>query len=617
MCRCLTFAVVALSAALAPTPQSAWAQDPQSGQLELQLHADTSEDPAAAVSSEEPRPPGLEDAYPPYGTAASSGEIGLYWGAFIPSGKHELYDADRSTVMYQKLERVTPELGLRLAFFPWRVLGIELEGGLLPSQTRTSGDGLNLYALRGHLILQAPTKTIVPFALLGGGFLGIASGKRVLGSDLDASGHAGLGLKAYVSKDLALRLEGRGNITQGYGPDERALHWEALLGLSVVIGRPSIPPPPPDADADGVADAQDLCPQVAGVPPRGCPPDADGDGIPDAEDKCPSEAGIASTDAAKHGCPPPPPDGDGDGVPDASDKCPDVAGDGPDGCLQDTDGDGFPNKTDKCADQPETKNGFEDEDGCPDELPQEVKRFTGAIPGIAFETGKATIKPTSFPTLDAAAKVLSDYAALRVEISGHTDSTGTAERNLQLSQERANAVKIYLVGRGIAPERIETRGAGPNEPVADNATPEGRTKNRRIEFKLIQTDPSAPPASPTATPPSAPPSATAPSATQPASPPSAAPSSAAPAASPPSAAPRTSSAPGSTTPAGPAPNASAPTSPPPTPAAPTAPPSAAPVTPTPTPAPPAAPKPPTAATPAPSPSTPTPLPNTTAQTSPR
>jgi OOP family OmpA-OmpF porin len=488
MCHRKQIAVCALPVAFAALVMSPARSQAEGAQLGVELKADSASEPTAAVRSEASAPKGPEDAYgPPWGTAAMSGELGLFWGAFIPSSKHELYDADRSTVTWHKLERVTPELGLRAAFFPLRVLGVEAEGALLPSQTRDTGDSLTLWALRGHVILQAPTKTLVPFVLGGGGVLGLSSGKRMLGSDVDASAHAGVGVKAYVSKDLALRLEGRGNLTQGYGADKRVVHWEGLLGISVVLGRPEIPPPPPDSDSDGVPDARDECPQEAGVPPRGCPPpppDTDGDGIPDACDKCPSTVGVASTDPEKNGCPP---DSDGDGVPDAADKCPGVVGDGPDGCLQDTDADGFPNKNDKCVDQPETRNGFEDEDGCPDEIPQAVKRFTGAIQGIAFDTGKATIKPSSFPTLDAAASVLNEYAALRVEISGHTDTTGTPERNLQLSKERADSVKQYLTTKGIAAERVETRGAGPNEPVADNATPDGRSKNRRIEFKLIQT----------------------------------------------------------------------------------------------------------------------------------
>jgi OOP family OmpA-OmpF porin len=268
-----------------------------------------------------------------------------------------------------------------------------------------------------------------------------------------------------------------------------------------VNGRAEPPPPPADTDGDGIADPSDRCPNEAGVAPEGCPappPDTDNDGIVDADDTCPNEAGPASQDPAKNGCPLPP-DADGDGVSDADDKCPGIVGDGPDGCLQDTDGDGIVNRDDKCADQPETKNGFEDSDGCPDELPEAVRKYTGAIPGISFDANKATIKATSFATLDEAAKVLVEYPSLRVEISGHTDTSGKAERNVQLSGERAEAVKTYLVGKGVAAERIQTRGAGPNEPVGDNKTAAGRAANRRIEFKLVQ-EPSAAAPAPAAAP---------------------------------------------------------------------------------------------------------------------
>jgi OOP family OmpA-OmpF porin len=206
-------------------------------------------------------------------------------------------------------------------------------------------------------------------------------------------------------------------------------------------------------------------------------------------------------------------------VTDADDKCPGVIGDGPDGCLQDSDGDGILNRDDKCADKPETKNGFEDADGCPDELPEAVKKYTGAIPGISFDANKATIKATSFATLDEAAKVLVDYPSLRVEISGHTDTSGKAERNVQLSGERAEAVKTYLAGKGVAAERIQTRGAGPNEPVGDNKTAAGRAANRRIEFKLVQEPSAAPSAAAPAAAPAAPAAGSAPVAPAPEPPP--------------------------------------------------------------------------------------------------
>ncbi|MCB9581256.1 MAG: OmpA family protein, partial [Polyangiaceae bacterium] len=85
-----------------------------------------------------------------------------------------------------------------------------------------------------------------------------------------------------------------------------------------------------------------------------------------------------------------------------------------------------------------------------------------------------------------AAKVLLEYKKLRVRITGHTDGDGDRENNVKLSQARADSVKTYLVGKGVDASRIETRGAGPDEPVADNDTPAGKQKNRRIELQLIQ-----------------------------------------------------------------------------------------------------------------------------------
>jgi OOP family OmpA-OmpF porin len=141
---------------------------------------------------------------------------------------------------------------------------------------------------------------------------------------------------------------------------------------------------------------------------------------------------------------------------------------------------------DKCPKEPETKNGYEDDDGCPDEVPEAVKKFTGVIEGIEFDTGKATIRKKSTEKLDAALKVLTDYPKLKIEISGHTDNVGKDEANLKLSQDRADSVKKYFTDKGIDAARIQTRGAGPSQPIEDNKTAAGRQKNRRIEFKLVQ-----------------------------------------------------------------------------------------------------------------------------------
>ena len=146
--------------------------------------------------------------------------------------------------------------------------------------------------------------------------------------------------------------------------------------------------------------------------------------------------------------------------------------------------DGISAPTDRCPDQPETGNNIEDEDGCPDELPAEVQRFSGVIEGIRFDNNKATIRADSQPLLDSAAQVLVNYPKLGLEIIGYTDDRGRRERNVELSRQRADAVGDYLVGKGVQRGRLRTRGAGPDEPVADNKTPAGRAANRRIEFRL-------------------------------------------------------------------------------------------------------------------------------------
>ena len=104
---------------------------------------------------------------------------------------------------------------------------------------------------------------------------------------------------------------------------------------------------------------------------------------------------------------------------------------------------------------------------------------------IAFEPGNATLTPLGMQVLDELIPLLRQFAGRRFEVVGHTDDRGTRAVNLELSAARAAAVKAYLVGKGIAATDIETSGAGPDRPVADNASPEGRARNRRIEFRVL------------------------------------------------------------------------------------------------------------------------------------
>ena len=105
---------------------------------------------------------------------------------------------------------------------------------------------------------------------------------------------------------------------------------------------------------------------------------------------------------------------------------------------------------------------------------------------VYFENAKAVLQPRSFALLDEVASVMEAHPEVKlVNIEGQTDDRGSAAANLALSQARAQSVKAYLVGKGVAAERLGAHGSGPTSPIADNATAEGREKNRRVEFIVI------------------------------------------------------------------------------------------------------------------------------------
>ncbi|MEW6299327.1 MAG: OmpA family protein, partial [Thermodesulfobacteriota bacterium] len=118
----------------------------------------------------------------------------------------------------------------------------------------------------------------------------------------------------------------------------------------------------------------------------------------------------------------------------------------------------------------------------------EAKRIV--LRGINFDFDRATIKPEFEPVLDEAARLLQENPTVRVTIEGHTDAIGTEAYNLRLSRRRAEAVKRYLVAKGVAAERLATVGRGEGQPIAPNTNPdgtdnpEGRAMNRRAELKV-------------------------------------------------------------------------------------------------------------------------------------
>jgi len=229
----------------------------------------------------------------------------------------------------------------------------------------------------------------------------------------------------------------------------------------------------PDTDGDGIQDADDRCPLAAGpVALKGCP-DTDGDGIADSDDKCPNVKGIAQF----NGCP----DTDGDGIADADDKCPFDKGPAALKGCPDTDGDGIADIDDKCP----LVAGIAENKGCPAVKEAAKKVFDKALRGIHFETAKAVIKGESFQILNDIVLIMKENPEYNLEINGHTDAVGTAEYNQDLSQRRAFAVVQYLTDKGVDAKRMTAKGFGEAVPVADNETAEGRTLNRRVEFKVV------------------------------------------------------------------------------------------------------------------------------------
>jgi OOP family OmpA-OmpF porin len=146
---------------------------------------------------------------------------------------------------------------------------------------------------------------------------------------------------------------------------------------------------------------------------------------------------------------------------------------------KDSDGDGVYDSVDRCPDTP--KGTKVDQYGCPMAKKIEVGK-TYVFEGVQFEVNKADLKPTAFPVLDKVADALKAEPDIKVQIKGHTDSTGKRDYNVDLSQRRAETVKKYLASKGVAAERMTATGYGPDQPVASNDTKEGKAQNRRVEF---------------------------------------------------------------------------------------------------------------------------------------
>jgi len=253
---------------------------------------------------------------------------------------------------------------------------------------------------------------------------------------------------------------------------------------------------PQDSDGDGQLDREDRCPNEKGPAiNEGCPiPDRDHDGYWDDKDDCPDQAG-----AKFNGCP----DSDDDDIPDHLDKCPRLKGlKDLDGCLPpDIDSDGQPNALDVCINDPGPTD--DNHAGCPIPPLLTIGQEDTSVGGAAgtsgpsrkalklrqkvyFKAGVSELDPRSFELLDEVAKVLNEHTELKVvEIGAHTDARGTEQEARRLTDLRADAVRRYLVSKGVDAKRLLAKGYGHDKWIASDATAQGRELNRRVEFVII------------------------------------------------------------------------------------------------------------------------------------
>jgi len=328
---------------------------------------------------------------------------------------------------------------------------------------------------------------IDPFLRVGGGYTwldGIGSGTV----------NGGLGFRYWFSERFAFQLETTyKHVFETYG----FKHFQHAFSVTLKFGgkdtdrdgiydtEDACPNQPgsiifngcPDTDNDGIEDPKDKCPNVSGtIELNGCP-DTDNDGVIDEKDDCPSLAGLKLF----NGCP----DGDKDGIIDLQDKCPQTFGPSENGGCPwpDSDGDGVLDKDDNCI----NKKGPKTNNGCPETISETERDLLNEYAKtILFSSGRAAIKPQSRQVLDGILQIIQKYPNTKFTIDGHTDNEGSYELNQRLSEQRADAVRRYLVTNGANPLNLSSQGFGESKPIASNDTASGRNQNRRVEINMVK-----------------------------------------------------------------------------------------------------------------------------------
>ncbi|AGP36118.1 OmpA family protein [Sorangium cellulosum] len=463
--------------------------------------AQSGDGPAAAAGAgapEAPSSPALGDLRVGVrvrllGDDRSAFQIGTGAALHLPTGSSDAYVGEGAV-------RVTPQLllGGRVARFAWSAAGGAVMRSSENPSTLTYGGGAAVLLWDERLQIGPE---VYAETMLQGGSLSLTDRERVA---VDRTTSAELLLGARL-RPLAGLVVGA---AAGPGLGE-AIGAPSFRAIGTVAWAPPAGPPEraadPDPDADGVSGAADACPYAYGPASadarrNGCPvEDRDEDGVADPDDACPdAAAGGGGGDPARRGCPA---DQDGDGLPDALDACPAEKGDAAGGATRpgcpsaapsppaDQDGDGLLDDADACP----REKGPASEDaaarGCPTRVRVQGERVVLLEP-VAFRVLKsdpAPIDPKSEAVLAEVRDVIAQHPEwVKIEVGAHTDGAGNAKYNETLSTARAEAVRKWLVEKGVEAERLVSKGYGASQPIADNKSAAGREKNRRIELVVLE-----------------------------------------------------------------------------------------------------------------------------------
>ena len=405
--------------------------------------------------------------------------------------------------------------GLHVAYNVNRLISLDLQHGFVFTSARKADETASLGvqgAFESLTLQQGALSALMnlsphrftPYFGVGAGWL-LAEGEGSGSSDVSLNMNVSLGVRYFLTHDLALRVNLGMWMADNNLYQEPYEHFSATVGVSYSIGGDR------DIDKDGVKNPDDPCPTQAEdldgfEDGDGCPePDNDGDGVNDTDDKCPNDAEDKDEDRDDDGCPDvdddsdgvsnlddkcpaeaedkdgfededgcPDPDNDKDGIKDAADKCPNAAETrngfkDDDGCPDaDKDGDGVFDEDDKCPDQPEALNGLEDADGCPDAISAETSALMGLAPSLAFGTRS---KQSLLVLTESKAYLERLAARLKVEavsVRVHATCHGCPDPR-EGSKARGQVIKKALVALGVPADRVRVR------PRGESPLPEGVT----------------------------------------------------------------------------------------------------------------------------------------------